>query len=621
MSASIARPLPFAPVGAHLGRDGVVYRVWAPDRTRVRVALGGRGRTDRFLDLERQSDGVFTGHDYRGTAGDLYRFVLDDGTLAPDPASRFQPLGARGPSQVVDSGSFTWQAPRWTRPPVKGRVLYELHVGTFTRRGTFCSAVDRLDHLVKLGVNTIQLMPVADFPGRWSWGYNAISPFAPARSYGAPDDLRTLVDAAHSRGLAVVLDVVYNHLGLAGDLLALFSKRYFRPARACPRGRTFNFDGDDARSVRNFFVQNALAWLDEFHVDGLRLDATHCVEDTSPEHIFAEIAAAVQERGGFVIADDERNDPRVLAPREAGGWGVDAAAADDFHHSIRVALTGRTEAYNGAYQGSPDEWVELLTHGWLYRGQVYPPWQRSRGEACRQFAPERFVVFVSDHHHVERRLLGERLHEGVSPDVYRAVSVVLMLSPYTPMLFMGQEWATSAPFHYFAGQAPDADTPVNPPEAVVRHALEADDNDVLADPAIEETFRTSKIKWSECVRAPHAGVLALYQTGLRLRAGERIFQNPPRERWAVKRLEGAVALHWNDYDGGAWLLVLALHSLGAVPWTHDAFTVPPENQSWQVVLDTNERRFGGPLKNRSALDPSEDAYHFRSAGALLLHSV
>jgi len=300
---------------------------------------------------------------------------------------------------------------------------------------------------------------------------------------------------------------------------------------------------------------------------------------------------------------------------------VDAATADDFHHSLRVALTGRTEAYDGAYQGSPDEWVELFTHGWLYRGRSYAPWQQARGGECRHLPPERFVVFVSDHRHVERRRLGDRLHEGIGPEVYRAVSAVLTLSPYTPMLFMGQEWAAGAPFHYFADRAPEAGAPVEPPEAVVRHALDTETNHVRADPAAEETFRAAKIKWSEGARAPHAGVGALYQTCLRLRAGERIFQNPPRERWAVKRLGGAVALRWSDYDGGAWQLVLALHPLGAVPWTHDVFTVPPAGQNWQVVLDTNERRFGGPLKNRSVLDPAEEACHFRSAGALLLHSV
>jgi maltooligosyltrehalose trehalohydrolase len=620
MSDASAVSLPFAPVGAQLDDDGVTYRVWAPDHARVCVALGGKGRADRFLELERHDEGYFAGHDYRGAPGDLYRFLLDDDTLAPDPASRFQPLGARGPSQVIDAQSYTWQTQAWNRPPAKGRVLYELHVGAFTRRGTFRSAVDRLDHLVTLGVNTIQLMPVADFPGRWSWGYNAVAPFAPADCYGTPDDFRTFIDAAHGRGLAVVLDVVYNHLGLAGDLLALFSKRYFRPARACPGGRTFNFDGDDARSVRNFFVQNALCWLEEFHVDGLRLDATHCVEDTSEQHIFAEIAAAVQSRGGFVIADDERNSAQVVASRSAGGWGADAVSADDFHHSVRVALTGRTEAYGGSYQGSPDEWVDLLTHGWLYRGQDYAPWKAPRGEACQHLAPEKFIVFVSDHHHVERRMLGDRLHEGIAPDVYRAVSTVLLLSPYTPMLFMGQEWATSAPFHYFEDRSPDAAARVQPPESVVRHAIDTWPEEKAADPEMEETFRASKIKWSECARAPHAGVLALYQACLRLRRTEPVFQNPPRDRWSVKRLDGAVALRWTDEDG-AWLLLVALHPLGAVPWTHDVFTIPPDDQSWQVVLDTNERRFGGALKNRSALDPSEDAYHFRSAGALLLHSV
>jgi len=450
-SFSKISPPAFLPVGAHVTGDGVRYRVWAPERAQVLVAIGGKRKPLRSVELVRGADGCFTGHDPAGGEGDLYRFVFDDGTLVPDIASRFQPLGVFGPSQVVDPGRYRWQTPDWRRPPFRGRVIYELHVGTFTRRGTFRALIEHLDHLAGLGVNTIELMPVADFPGRWNWGYDGVMLFAPARCYGKPDDLRVLVDAAHARGLAVVLDVVYNHLGPEGNHLPQYSERYFHPERTSPWGPTFNFDGDGSRQVRNFFIQNALYWLDEFKIDGLRLDATHAVKDDSAIHFFAEVAAAVHSRGAFTIAEDERNQVAVLTEQEAGGWGVDAVWADDFHHTVRVALTGEQESYLGSYVGTPDEWIETLAHGWLYRGQFYAHWKKARGTDSAHLSPERFVFCLSNHDQVGNRPLGERLHAVVSPEAYRAVSVLLCLSPYTPMLFMGQEWGAHHAILLFYG--------------------------------------------------------------------------------------------------------------------------------------------------------------------------
>jgi maltooligosyltrehalose trehalohydrolase len=591
-------PLPLLPVGAQLDADGTTYRVWAPDRSQVGVAIGGKGAPLRSIELELGADGCFVGHDPAGAAGDLYRFVFDANTLVPDVASRYQPLGVFGPSQVVDPLTYEWQVRDWRRPGLKGRVIYELHVGAFTRRGTFRAAIERLDHLAELGVNTIEIMPLADFPGRWNWGYDGVMLFAPARCYGDPDDLRVLVDAAHARGLAVVLDVVYNHLGPSGNHLPQYSERYFHPHRSNAWGRSFNLEGADGRHVRSFFVQNALYWLDEFRIDGLRLDATHAVEDESTPHFFAEIAAAVHSRGGFTIAEDERNEVKVLKPREAGGWGVDGVWADDFHHTIRVALTGQRESHFGSFDGTVDEWVDTLTHGWFYRGQFFAHKQAPRGSPCADLSPERFVFCISNHDQVGNRPLGERLHHGVSPEAYRAVSALLCLSPYTPMLFMGQEWGASTPFLFFTDHPPELGEKMamHRIEEFTRNGVKLEPTvaEHMPDPQSEDTFRSSKLKWSERTDGPHAALWALYRECLELRAVERHFQNPPRDQWSVRKVGGSLlALRWHRPDGD-WLLAMTLVAAGAIDWSADEFTAPSDGRRWKAVFHSNEARFGGP---------------------------
>lgn len=614
-------PLPLLPVGGHVVDDGVTYRVWAPDRRRVGVAIGGRGTPLRSVELELQSDGCFAGHDSMGIAGEFYRFLLDGEALVPDVASRFQPLGVFGPSQLVDPREYHWQTRDWKRPSLKGRVIYELHVGAFTRRGTFRAAIDRLDHLAQLGVNTIELMPIGDFPGRWNWGYDGVMLFAPARCYGSPDDLRMLVDGAHARGLAVVLDVVYNHLGPTGNHLPQYSDRYFHPERSNPWGRSFNLEGDDGRHVRSFFIQNALYWLDEFRVDGLRLDATHAVEDESVPHFFAEIAAAVHTRGGFTIAEDERNEVEVLTPREGGGWGVDAAWADDFHHSVRVALTGQRESHFGSYDGSPDEWRETLANGWFYRGQHFPHRNAPRGSESAHLAPERFIFCISNHDQVGNRPLGERLHHGISPEAYRAVSVLLCLSPYTPMLFMGQEWGASTPFLFFTDHPGELGEQMSAHRVseFERYGIKLEPTVVerMPNPQAEQTFRSSKLKWSERNEGEHAALWALYRECLELRAVERHFQNPPRDQWSVGRIGSSlIGLRWRQ-PAGDWLLVVGLAAGERVIWKDHEFTAAREGRTWSTIFHSNESRFGGPRDGNNAY-AFPGGYDFYGPAAVLL---
>jgi maltooligosyltrehalose trehalohydrolase len=609
----------FLPVGAHLTEVGVVYRVWAPDHDGVTVAIGGGREPSRRLILDPEGEGFFSGLDGEGRAGELYWLELSDGRV-PDPASRFQPFGVEGPSEVIDPRAHRWIAPGWRTPRFRGRVIYELHLGTFTPAGTFLGAIDRLDDLVDLGVNTLELMPLADFSGERNWGYDGVMWFAPARCYGTPDDLRTLIDAAHARGLAVVLDVVYNHLGPVGNVLPRLSRAYFHPHKASPWGQTPNFDGPKARPVREFVLQNVCMWFDEYRVDGLRLDALHAIEDSSPSHLVAEIAAAAHLRGGFVIGEDERNDATAITERVDGGWDLDAVWADDFHHTMRVASAHDRQAHFASYAGTPGEWLTTMADGWLFHGQHFAQWGRSRGTPAAHLPPERFVWCISNHDQVGNRPLGDRLHNAISPEAYRALSMLLCLAPYTPMLFMGQEWAASSPFPYFTHHAGEIGENIRRGRIAEFRGQKAEyDEDVLArmpDPEAVETFMAAKLKWSERALAAHADVLALYRECLRLRAAEPIFQCPPRETWRAELVNHDVmALRWGHADAD-WLLLFSL----TAPDERivDASAVRPRvGRHWRLMLASNERRFGG-AGVREATGGENGAPVLVSPGAMLL---
>jgi maltooligosyltrehalose trehalohydrolase len=609
------------PLGAFPDRGRVCYRVWAPDhgRVAVRVVEGNAGPHE--VELEREEDGHFVGADPRGRPGDLYRFVLgEDGAALPDPASRFQPFGVEGPSQVVDPSAYVWRSVEWRRPPARGRVIYELHVGTFTREGTFAAAARRLDALADLGVNTLELMPLADFAGDRNWGYDGVMPFAPARCYGSPDDLRALIDAAHERGLAVVLDVVYNHLGPCGAVHARYARGYFHQERHTVWGQNFDYA---CPAVRAHFLENARMWLDEYRFDGLRLDATHAIEDDSPTHLVAEIAALARARGAFVIAEDDRNEARVIRPVDQGGWGLDAVWADDFHHTVRVALTRQREAHFASFTGEVAECVRTLERGWLYEGQHAPHRGAPRGTSAEGRPPECFVHCISNHDQAGNRPLGERLHDSVSPEAYRALAMLLCLTPYTPMLFMGQEWAAGAPFLFFT------DHPSGVGEGIAEgrrrefaHYGANYDAATLArmpDPQAEETFRVCQLDWDERARPPHAEVLALHRTCLRLRASTPVFQNPPRDRWTVEQAgENAFALRWRAADGD-WLLLVGL-APGRSTVAVRGLSSPSKGRAWRVIFSSNDAAFGGDGPGGPARITA-DHIVFVTPGALLLREV
>ena len=433
-----------------VGGGGVHFRLWAPLRTSVHVLLG-----DERIALEAEEEnGYFSGMAAQARPGMTYRYVLDGGDAFPDPASRYQPEGPHGPSQVIDPTEFNWTDPQWTGVELAGQAIYEIHVGTFTREGTWASATRELRHLAETGITVIELMPVADFSGEFGWGYDGVNWFAPCRLYGSPDDMRRFVDTAHALGIGVILDVVYNHFGPDGNYIGQSPPYYFTHKHTTDWGDAINYDGENSAAVREFVQSNAAYWIDEYHLDGLRLDATQNIYDYSKEHILAAVADAVRRAAGkrktIVVAENEPQDIRLINPPSRGGYGIDGLWNDDLHHSAVVAVTGRNEAYYTDYLGKPQEFVSAMKYGYLYQGQWYK-WQKQwRGTASLDVPQSAFVTYIENHDQVANSARGLRLHQITSPGIYRAITALIILGTGTPMLFQGQEFGSTAPFLYFA---------------------------------------------------------------------------------------------------------------------------------------------------------------------------
>ena len=607
------------PPGAFPSDAGVRYRVWAPEKRSVEAIVNGGERT---ISLPAAGNGFFQGVDADGRAGDLYKFRLDgdEGQTFPDPLSRYQPEGVHGPSMVIRPGTYLWQHEPPVRPAaLDSLVLYELHVGTFTPEGTFHAAIGKLDALKELGVNTVELMPLADFPGRWNWGYDGVFLYAPSRAYGRPDDLRAFVDAAHARGLFVVLDAVYNHLGPDGNYLGAYTKSYFNPAHKTPWGDALNFDGPHNAAVRQFFIGNIVYWMEEFGFDGFRLDAIQAILDESDTHILADLAAAVHARGGFVMAEDERNAAFLAETAAAGGSGLDALWADDFHHSVRVALTGEQEAYLANFTGTGQELADTLANGWYFRGQATPTSPKGRGTPCAHLPPHAFCYCISNHDQVGNRAFGERLAFASVPAAYRAASALLCLAPYTPLIFQGQEWAASTPFLYFTDHNEELGRLVTEGRrkefAGFADFANPEKIKTVPDPQAEGTFQASKLRWEEAAAGVHAQTRALYREALRLRREEKaILARSDRANWqAVAIGENTVAIAYTDTAAGEMCMVV--FNLKGND-THAAMI--DEGPPVEVVFSSNDWRFGGG--GASAYDPAERSLFFEEPELLILKS-
>ncbi|MGE5198539.1 MAG: malto-oligosyltrehalose trehalohydrolase, partial [Rhodospirillaceae bacterium] len=562
-------------LGARVEDGATRFRVWAPDAGQVCVVIETPGRARREAALEAGTGGYHSGLVAGVSAGDLYRYRLDGGPPLPDPASRCQPEGVHGPSAVVDWRSFAWSDDAWTGPPLEETVLYELHVGTFTPGGTFAAAAERLPDLKALGVTAVELMPVSDFPGRWNWGYDGVAPFAPARCYGRPDDLRRFVDAAHRLGLAVHLDVVYNHLGPDGAWQSAFSRDYYSATHTSPWGAAMNFDGPRSQPVRDYVIENGLHWVHEYHMDGLRLDATHAIVDDSPRHILAAFAAAIHEalpgssRRALVIAEDHGNLAHMLKPEAGGGFGLDGLWSDDFHHQMRRRLAGDADGYFADFSGTAPAIARTAERGWFYCGEPSAYFGRRRGTDPAGIPASRFVFFLQNHDQVGNRAFGDRLHTGSGRAAWKAASALLLVLPETPLLFMGQEWAASSPFQYFTDHHPELGRLVRDGRRreFSRFAAFADEaaRERIPDPQAERTFLASRLDWSERAREPHASVLRLYADLLALRRREPTMGGAADSRLEIAAADEASLLVRRRAPGGPdWLTVVRLAGSGTV---------------------------------------------------------
>lgn len=589
-------------VGAEpLEGGGAGFRVWAPRAGAVEVVIEDSGAPRPSVRLAAEGDGYFSGHVAGAATGTLYRFRLDAGeTLYPDPASRFQPAGPHGASEVIDAGAFAWTDDGWPGVPAEGRVIYEMHVGTFTPQGTFDVARQQLEALAALGITVIEVMPVAEFPGRFGWGYDGVDLFAPTHLYGRPDDFRRFVDRAHGAGIAVILDVVYNHFGPDGNYLKAFSETYFTDRYQTEWGEAINYDGAGSRPVRDLVVANAGYWIDEFHLDGLRLDATQSIFDASPEHILLAIGRRVREaargRATLVVAENEPQQTSIVRPVQAGGHGLDALWNDDFHHTARVAMTGRREAYYTDYAGTPQELISAVKWGFLYQGQRYS-WQRKlRGAPALDLPPQRFVTFIQNHDQVANGARGARAHTLTSPGRYRAMTALLLLGPGTPMLFQGQEFAASSPFPYFADHRPEL-------ARLVRRGrreflgqfpslASAEMSECLPEPGSLSTFQSAKLDLSE--RETHAEVYALHRDLLGLRREDPLFRAPRRRGVDGAVLgEEALVLRFFGLEGEDRLLLVNLGRDLHYDPAPEPLLAPPAGRRWDVLWSSEHPRYGG----------------------------
>jgi len=524
------------------------FRVWAPRAQRVELAISGRN-----LPMRAQADGWYQVEDPLAQPGDRYGYVLD-GTALPDPRSPSQPEGVHGPSAVVDHAAFAWSDAHWRGLPLASAVIYELHVGTFTPEGSFDAAIARLPALVDLGVSAVELLPVAEFPGERGWGYDGVDLYAPHHAYGGPDGLKRLVDACHRHGLAVVMDVVYNHLGPDGNHLAQFGP-YFTEKYRTPWGAALNCDDADCEPVRRHVVDNALMWLRDYHCDGLRLDAVHAILDSSAVHILEQIAAevhALQAQLGrtlWVIAESDLNDPRLVRSVEAGGYGLDAQWSDDFHHALHVALTGEQSGYYADFAGLEDV-ATALRRVFVNDGRYSRYRRRSHGRPASGLPGERFLGYLQNHDQVGNRARGERSAALMSHGRLRIGAALVLLSPFVPMLFMGEEWGASSPFQYFTDHRDPQLA-----EAVSRgrrteFAAFGWPEEAVPDPQDPQTFLRSRLDWEEREREPHRGLLDWHRALIALRRSHPALSDTRMER---------VEAHGDDRTG---VLVLRRGSIG-----------------------------------------------------------
>ncbi len=610
-------------IGAEAVPGGAHFRVWAPQAKSIEVVFEN---SDRGFGLHAEENGYFSGMVAGVEAGTRYKLKLDGGEPFPDPASRRQPAGVHGFSEVVDAAAFRWSDHQWPGVKLEGQVIYEMHIGTFTKEGTWASAAEKLAYLRDTGITLVEVMPVAEFPGRFGWGYDGVQPYAPAAIYGTPEDMRAFIDRAHAMGIGVILDVVYNHLGPDGNYLSKYSPYYFTRKYSTDWGEAINFDGEKSAPVREYFRENAAYWIRDFHLDGLRLDATQAIHDSSRPHILAEIVMAARKAAGrrsiVLIGENEPQETDLIRPVEEGGCGLDALWNDDYHHTAMVALTGKADAYYTDYRGTPQEFVSAVKYGYLYQGQWYR-WQKKRRGTSNLGLPRPAMVnFIQNHDQIANSARGQRVNELTSPGMLKALTALTLLAPGTPMLFQGQEFAASSPFLFFADHKPEL------AEKVRRGRVEfleqwrslkmPEMKACFADPASPGTYERSKLDHSEVQK--HREAYALHRDLLRLRREDSVIC-----RQGEHGIDGAVLsstcflirFFSPGYRNDRLLLVNLGIDLELNP-APEPLLAPAASMEWAKLWSSDDPQYGGCGTAR--LD-SDENWNIPGQAAVLLHLV
>ena len=590
------------PIGAEvIGKDETHFRVWAPKAREIDVVLeDGTSSEPIFYPLTPEAGGYFSGAVNVG-AGSRYRFRVNRGeNFYPDPASRFQPQGPHGPSCIVDPRQFRWADTNWPGVTLKGQIIYEMHIGTFTKEGTWCAAVEQLPELARVGITVVEMMPVADFPGKFGWGYDGVNLFAPSHLYGTPDDLRAFIDRAHSLGMAVILDLVYNHFGPDGNYLGIFSDDYLIREKENEWGNAINFDGPNSGPVREFFITNSRYWVEEFHLDGFRFDATHAIRDQSTEYIIGAVGRAARKAAGarsiILVVENDLQEAKMARRSREGGDDLDGMWNDDFHHSAVVALTGRNEAYFADYRGASQEFISAVKYGFLYQGQACS-WRKAlRGTPTFGISPEVFVCFLENHDQIANTGLGQRLRFQTSPGRYRAMTALLLLGPWTPLLFQGQEFGASNPFLFFADIG----------DASVRDAIRKGRAEWLAPflsltedqawrtlpaPDDPEVFASCKLNVSE--RKNNRELYDLHIDLLKLRR-----EDSRLRQQSSGGIDGAVlgpaifALRYFSANNDERLLLVNFGESHVLHPASEPLLAPPEGCRWEILWTSESPRYG-----------------------------
>ena len=616
------------PIGAELiGENQTHFRVWAPKARALDVVLEDTARAKPiFYPLTAEPEGYFSGKAGAG-AGARYRFRVNTGQNSyPDPASRFQPDGPHGSSCIVDPAKFAWTDQDWPGLKLKGQIIYEMHIGTFTKEGTWRAAAEQLSELARIGITVIEMMPVAEFPGRFGWGYDGVNLFAPSHLYGTPHDLRAFVDRAHSLGLGVILDVVYNHFGPDGNYLGSFSDHYLLRGKGHEWGDVINFDGQNSGPVREFFITNGRYWIEEFHFDGFRFDATHAICDDSEEYIIGALGRAAREAAGrrsiILIAENDLQESKMTLPQSEGGDGLDGMWNDDFHHSAIVALTGRKVGYYGDYSGKPQEFLSAAKYGFLYQGQSLSWRKVLRGTPTFGNPAEAFVCFIENHDQIANTGPGQRPRFQTSPGRYRAMTALLLLGPWTPLLFQGEEFGASSPFLFFAdvGDASVRDATRRGRAQLLAPFLSLNEEDALRRlpaPDDPEAFARCKLDFSE--REKNRQLYDLHIDLMKLRREDSRFceQSSGGIDGAVLGPASFVLRYFSEADDDR-LLIMNFGEHQVFHPASEPLLAPPTGYRWETLWTSDSRRYGG---SDAAASATVDQWILPAESAVVLQPV